>query len=100
MLFAVITHVFQNGTCACLVQFATFVNIAQMLSNCRTLGSKQLRYLLLSKPYGFIASINLYFKTYAVLITDYWLLIIDYWLLIADSFQELDAVGGDGDGGG
>ena len=31
---------------------------------------------------------------------DYWLLIADYWLLIADSFQELDAVGVDGDGGG
>ena len=67
MLFAVITHVFQNGTCACLVQFATFVNIAQMLSYCRTLGSEQLRYLLLSKPYSLIASINLYFKTYAVI---------------------------------
>ena len=66
MLFAVITHVFQNGTCACLVQFAAFVNIAQMLSYCRTLGSEQLRYLLLSKPYSFIASIYLYFKTDAV----------------------------------
>ena len=31
---------------------------------------------------------------------DYWLLIADYWLLIADSFQELDAVEVDGDGGG
>ena len=37
-----------------------------MLSYCRTLGSEQLRYLLLSKPYGFITSIYLYFKTYAV----------------------------------
>ena len=38
-----------------------------MLGYCRTLGSEQLRYLLLSKPYCLIASINLYFKTYAVI---------------------------------
>ena len=37
LLFSIVTHMFQNGTCAFLVKFTTVVNVVQMFGNSRTL---------------------------------------------------------------
>lgn len=53
-LFAVITHMFQNGTCAIYIKFAAFVNVVQMFGNSWPFSPEQVGYLFLCQPNGFI----------------------------------------------
>lgn len=47
LLFAVITHVFQNGTCAVSVEFSTVVDIIQVFRDSRSFCPEKDGYLFL-----------------------------------------------------
>ena len=50
----VITHMFQNGTCAVFIQFFAKINIPYMFSYGWSAHRKHLGNLILSQPYCFI----------------------------------------------
>ena len=61
-MFAVVTHMFQNGTCAILVKLSAIINIVEMFCDGRSLRTEKVSYLLLSEPDSFFLGIHLYFE--------------------------------------
>ena len=53
-LFAVMPHVFQNGTCALPLQFAALVYVDEMLGYRRSLRSEKVGNLFLRQPHGLV----------------------------------------------